>query len=114
MALQVGPLTASPNPTTLPRRLDLRQLVKSDQPGEEVLVLYQLSPEHDLWFDEIDGLTKQMERHEVVEANPTTLHHRVRLVRGEGVAQRAYGLEQTIFDGAGRGYSAATSIVLEG
>ena len=65
MAIQIrAHLTASPNPTTLPRRIDFRQTLRSNlNGGENAVVVYQMNPGHDIWFkDSDDNLTKTIQR----------------------------------------------------
>ena len=56
MAIQIrAQLTASPNPTSLPRRIDFRQTLRSNLNDEEVVLVYQMDPDHDVWFRDGDG-----------------------------------------------------------
>jgi hypothetical protein len=64
MAIQIrAHLTATPNPTTLPRRIDFHQTLRSNLASEDVVAVYQLSPDTDVWFQDGNGNpTKTVQR----------------------------------------------------
>ncbi len=64
MAIQIrAHLTATPNPTTLPRRIDFHQTLRSNLASEDVVAVYQLRSEIDVWFQDGNGNpTKTVQR----------------------------------------------------
>lgn len=69
-----GPFTATPSPTSLPRRIDFRVGIFSDAPPEEAVFEYT-SHRQDVYFEEGGPVT----RTELVEAGeeaPMEIHHR--------------------------------------
>lgn len=105
MAIQIrAHLTASPNPTTLPRRIDFRQTLRSSlDGGENVVVVYQMDRDHDVWFKDGDGnLTKTIQRTvQVLQADLPVLT-RILLVRGPGNGPMALvEIDQTITNPTG-------------
>lgn len=110
MALIVQTLVATPNPTSIPVRLDLRNQAMTDQGQETAESTYVLDSDHDLWFSEASGLSKRAERSCVVSGNGS-INHRVKVVRGTGNRQRSYGIRQTVVDEGGRKTRRSTSVV---
>lgn len=104
MAIQIEQnLTATPNPTALPRRIEFRQTLVSDQPTETVTVLYSLDPAHEVWFlDSASKLTKTITRTDVVSDAGTLRRDRINLQRGPGQGPMALvQIDQTVTDSTG-------------
>ena len=104
MAIQIrSHLTASPNPTSLPRRIDFRQTLRSNMDGEEVVVVYQMDPAHDVWFRDGDGNpTKTIQRTLQVSQADQPVLTRIPLQRGPGTGPMvSIQIDQTITDSAG-------------
>jgi hypothetical protein len=104
MAIQIRvPLTASPNPTSLPRRIDFHQTLRSNMDGETVLVVYELEPDNDIWFQDANGKpTKTVQRSlEVSQADQAVLT-RIVMQRGPGTGPLAMvEIDQTLTDSSG-------------
>jgi hypothetical protein len=104
MAIQIrAHLTASPNPTSLPRRIDFRQTLRSNMDGEEVVVVYQMDPGHEVWFRDGNGnATKTIQRTlQVSQADQPELT-RITLQKGPGTGPMAsVEIDQTITDSSG-------------
>jgi hypothetical protein len=85
MAIQIRvPLSATPNPTTLPHRIDLRQTLRSNI-GEGVTVAFQMDAAHDVWFQEGNGqLTKTIQRTLDVSQVDQPILVGISVVRGPG------------------------------
>lgn len=113
MAILVDSIEASPNPTTIRprRRIELRQDIQSDQPSESITIVYSLSQEHDMFFEEQGQMTKEAQRVCKVFGTGTATVHRVTLVRGAGNELAAYGIEQVLTDSDGRRTRRSKSIV---
>ncbi|HEY2295966.1 MAG TPA: hypothetical protein VGM86_35135 [Thermoanaerobaculia bacterium] len=104
MAIQIrSRLTASPNPTSLPRRIDFRQTLRSNQNGEQVVLEYQMDPAHDVWFVDGDGeLVKTIQRSVQVSRADQPVLTRIPLQRGPGTGPMvSVQIDQTITDSAG-------------
>jgi hypothetical protein len=104
MAIQIrSRLTASPNPTSLPRRIDFRQTLRSNQDGEPVVLEYQMDPAHDVWFVDGDGkLVKTIQRSVQVSRAAQPVLTRIPLQRGPGDGPMvSVQIDQTITDSVG-------------
>ncbi|HEY0555668.1 MAG TPA: hypothetical protein VGG20_15535 [Thermoanaerobaculia bacterium] len=104
MAIQIrAHLTATPNPTTLPRRIDFHQTLRSNQASEDVVAVYQLSSEIDVWFQDGNGdPTKTVQRDlTVTQAEQVFL---VRIVLQTGAKAKPIALveiDQVLTDSSG-------------
>jgi hypothetical protein len=100
MAIQIRThLTASPNPTTLPRRIDFRQTLRSNlDGGENAVLVYQMDPAHEIWFKDSDGnLTKTIQRTLQVSPADLPVLTRITVVKGPGTGPMALvEIDQTI------------------
>jgi hypothetical protein len=66
MAIQIrAHLTATPSPTTLPRRIDFHQTLRSNLASEDVIAVYQLDPGHNVWFQDASGKPAKMVQREL-------------------------------------------------
>lgn len=104
MAIQIrAHLTASPNPASLPHRIDFRQTLRSNLNGETVVLLYQLDPGHDVWFRDGDGQpAKSVQRTVQVSRADQQVLTRITLQQGPGTGPMAsVEIDQTITDSAG-------------
>lgn len=104
MAIQIrAHLTASPNPTSLPRRVDFRQTLRSNIDGEEIVVVYQMDPDHGVWFKDGDGnATKTIQRTLQVSQADQPVLTRITLQKGKGTWPMAsVEIDQTITDSSG-------------
>src|SRR4029077_10740841 len=103
MAIQIrAHLTATPNPTTLPRRIDFRQTLRSNLPSEEIVVVYQLDPDHDVWFQDNGQLTKSVQRNLTVTQADGVFLARIELQRGPGTGPLTMvEIDQTLTDSSG-------------
>src|SRR5262249_36447281 len=104
MAIQIrSHLTASPNPTSLPRRIDFRQTLRSNQNGEQVTLEYEMDPAHNVWFVDGDGkLVKTIQRSVQVSQVDHPVLTRIPLQRGPGTGPMvSVQIDQTITDSAG-------------
>ena len=101
MAIQIrANLTASPNPTTLPRRIDFRQTLLSNIDGENITVLYQMDDDHEIWFqDSNNKLTKTIQRTLQVSQIDQPVLTRITMVKGPGTGPvTLVEIDQTITD----------------
>ncbi|HEV7669765.1 MAG TPA: hypothetical protein VGS22_14680 [Thermoanaerobaculia bacterium] len=96
-------LTASPNPTTLPKRIELSQTLRSTLPEEPITVVYQLAPGHQIWFKDGDNPpAKSFSRPETVGTTDQICRDRVELVIGPGTGPiELVQIDQTITDSFG-------------
>ena len=104
MAIQIrAHLTASPNPTSLPRRVDFRQTLRSNIDGDEIVVVYQMDPDHGVWFKDGDGnATKTIQRTLQVSQADQPVLTRITLQKGKGTWPMAsVEIDQTITDSSG-------------
>lgn len=104
MAIQIQQnLTATPNPTTLPKRITFQQTLVSDQAAEPISVLYSLAPEHDVWFEDAGGqLTKTVQRADTVSQIPKVCRDQISMARGPGQGPMALvQVNQTVTDSEG-------------
>jgi hypothetical protein len=104
MAIQIrSHLTASPNPTSLPRRIDFHQTLRSNMDGEEITVEYQMDPGHGVWFKDGDGnATKTIQRPLQVTQTDLPELRRITLQKGPGTGPMAsVEIDQTITDSSG-------------
>ena len=104
MAIQIrSHLTASPNPTSLPRRIDFRQTLRSNLNDEEVVLVYELDPDHNVWFRDGDGNpAKTIQRTVQVSRTDQPVLTRITLQTGPGDGPMdSVEVDQTITDSAG-------------
>jgi hypothetical protein len=104
MAIQIrSHLTASPNPTSLPRRIDFHQTLRSNMDGEEITVEYQMDPGHGVWFKDGDGnATKTIQRTLQVSQADQPVLTRITLQKGKGTwPMESVEIDQTITDSSG-------------
>jgi len=79
-------LTASPNPTTLPKRVEFVQTLRSSLASEAIAVQYSLSAAHNVWFEGPDGnLTKQVVREDTIGKAPQVTTDRITMTTGPGM-----------------------------
>ena len=97
-------LTALLNPTTIPKRVEFRQTLRSTLLSETITVVYSLEPEHNIWFENADGkLVKQLSRQETIGQAPQVSVDRLKLVTGAGVGpQLTVEVAQAIRDSQGQ------------
>lgn len=104
MAIQIRkPLTASPNPTTLPKRITLTQTLRSNRTAETITIDYALDPAHDVWFqDGTAAPAKAFRRTETIGRQDQVATDRITLVVGPGQGpQDLVTITETITDAAG-------------
>ena len=79
------PLSASPNPTSLPRRMEFTHTLHSDLDEEPIIVAYSLDPAHDVWFEDGEGnRQKRILRPETIGKAPQVCVDRITMVLGPG------------------------------
>ena len=79
-------LTASPNPTTLPKRIEFTQTLHSSLDSEPITVQYSLAAAHNIWFDDGSGnLTKQVVREDTIGKAPQVTTDRISMATGPGI-----------------------------
>lgn len=104
MAIQiVQNLQATPNPTTLPRRIDFKQTLRSNRDGEAITVEYSMDPGHNIFFVDSSGQpTKKVQRTDTVSRQPQLCHDRITLQEGAGGGPLSLvQVNQTITDSSG-------------
>jgi len=104
MAIQIrAHLTATPNPTTLPRRIDFHQTLRSNLASEDVVAVYQLSPDHDVWFQDGNGKpTKTVQRELTVTQADQVFRDRIVLQRGSAAEPMVMvEIDQVLTDSSG-------------
>jgi hypothetical protein len=104
MAIQIrAQLTASPNPASLPRRIDFRQTLRSNMDGENIVVEYQMDPDHEVWFKDGNGkLVKTIQRTLQVSQVDQPELTRIALQKGPGSGPMiSVEIDQTITDSSG-------------
>jgi hypothetical protein len=104
MAIQIrAHLTATPNPTTLPRRIDFHQTLRSNLASEDIVVVYQLDPDHDIWFQDGSGKpAKTVQRNLTATQADQVFLVRILLQRGPGAGPMTMvEIDQTITDSSG-------------
>jgi hypothetical protein len=104
MAIQIrAHLTATPNPTSLPRRVDFHQTLRSNMDGESVDVVYQMDPDHQIWFKDANNkLTKTIQRTLQVSRADQQVLTRIALQKGPGNGpMTSVEIDQTITDSSG-------------
>jgi len=104
MAIQIlQNLTATPNPTTLPKRITFQQTLVSDQAAEPIKVVYSLAPAHDVWFEDASGQrTKAIHRADTISQAPKVCRDQITLLRGPGQGPMAMvQVNQTVTDSEG-------------
>ena len=96
-------LTASPNPTTLPKRVEFQHTLHSSLPSEPILVAYSLAEAHNIWFEDGDGNpTKRVVREETVTQAPQVCVDRIPMTTGPGKGGLlTVEVEQSIRDSEG-------------
>lgn len=78
-------LSASPNPTSLPKRMAFTQTLHSDLDAEPIIVAYSLDPAHNVWFQDTAGnQQKRILRQETIGKAPHVCVDRVPMVLGPG------------------------------
>ncbi len=96
-------VTCSPTPAALPKRIELKQVLRSQLASETITVDYTLAAGHDIWFeDDGDAPSKTVRRTETLDNTDQEYVDRVKLVRGQG--QRLDDLvqiDQTLTDSFG-------------
>ena len=99
----VNDLTASPNPTQLPKRVEFQQTLQSKLAAEPITVFYSLEPDHQIWFEDSDGQrTKQAQRTETIGKAPQVCIDRLQMVFGPGTGPvLTVEVSQTIQDSQG-------------
>lgn len=76
----ISGLDVNPDRTNLPRRIDLRMILRSTRSaGENAVFTYTLAQTHDVWFESGGGLTKKIERRTFVPFVMTDTFHRIRV-----------------------------------
>lgn len=79
------PLSASPNPTSLPKRMEFTHTLHSDLDEEPIIVAYSLDPAHNVWFEDTAGnQQKRILRQETVGKAPQVCVDRIPMVFGPG------------------------------
>ncbi|HEV8241589.1 MAG TPA: hypothetical protein VGS57_19660 [Thermoanaerobaculia bacterium] len=79
-------LEASPNPTSLPKRVEFTQTLRSSLASEAIVVQYSLSPAHNVWFQDNDNnLTKQVVREDTIGTAPEVTTDRITMATGPGM-----------------------------
>jgi hypothetical protein len=105
MAIQIrAHLTATPNPTTLPRRIDFHQTLRSNLASEAIVAEYFLDPDNDVWFQDSAGKpTKTVQRSETVTQADGVILTRILLQRGPSSTGplTLVEIDQTITDSSG-------------
>jgi hypothetical protein len=104
MAIQIrAHLTATPNPTTLPRRIDFHQTLRSNLASEDIVVAYFLDPGHDVWFQDAAGRpTKTVQRDLTVTQADQVFLTRILVQQGPGAGPMTMvEIDQTITDSSG-------------
>jgi hypothetical protein len=104
MAIQIrSHLTASPNPAALPHLIVLRQTLRSNMDGEAVVAVFQLAPDHEIWFKDTGGKpTKTIQRNLQVSQIDQVVLTRITLTKGPGTGPvTLVEIDQTITDSSG-------------
>jgi hypothetical protein len=104
MAIQIRKnLTASPNPTSVPKRIELTQTLRSTFSEEEITIVYRLAPGHQIWFQDGDNPpAKSFTRTETVGSTDQICRDRVDLAIGPGTGPvELVQIDQTITDSFG-------------
>jgi hypothetical protein len=96
-------LEASPNPTTLPKRVEFQQTLRSSLASEAIAVQYSLASAHNIWFEDGDGKpTKQVVREDTVGSLPQVCVDRITMTTGPGKGGlMTVEVEQAIRDSEG-------------
>ena len=80
-------LAASPNPTTLPKRIEFTQTLHSSLDSEAITCQYSLAAAHNIWFDDGNGnLSKQVVRQDTIGSAPQATVDRITMTTGPGMA----------------------------
>ena len=104
MAIQIRQrLEASPNPTSLPRRIEFRQTLRSNRAAETITVVYSMDAAHNVWFqDGTNPLTKSITRQETVGRDDKVCLDRVMVEEGPGQGPMdVVQVDQAITDASG-------------
>lgn len=104
MAIQIrSNLQVSPNPTSLPKRLEFTQTLIGNRDDEAITVSYDLDPAHDVWFEDSSGNpVKSVQRSETVSQVAKVCVDRIVMRRGPGQGPLALvQVNQTITDSSG-------------
>lgn len=95
----VSKLKAMPNPTSLPKRIEFQQTLRSLLPQEDIKVTYELDGAHNVYFKDGDAApAKTFTRAETVGQTDQVCVDRVSLVQGSGVPMDLVTVNQTIVD----------------
>jgi hypothetical protein len=104
MAIQIrAHLTATPNPTTLPRRIDFHQTLRSNLASEDVVAVYQLDPDNGIWFQDASGNpAKTVQRNLTVTQADQVFLVRIELQQGPGTGpMKLVEIDQVLTDSSG-------------
>jgi hypothetical protein len=104
MAIQIRKnLQASPNPTSLPKRVEFTQTLISNRDNQAITVVYRLDPAHDVWFQDAGGNpTKSVERTDTISRVEKVCVDRIVMQRGPGQGPLTLvEVNQTITDPSG-------------
>lgn len=104
MAIQIrSNLQASPNPTSLPKRVEFTQTLISNRDDEPITVSYDLDPAHNVWFEDSSGNpVKSVERTETVSRVEKVCVDRIVMRLGPGRGPLALvQVNQTVTDSSG-------------
>ncbi|MEP7009254.1 MAG: hypothetical protein ABJC13_02925 [Acidobacteriota bacterium] len=104
MAIQIKKaLTVSPNPTSVPKRIELVQTLRSTLAEEPITLTYKLAPGHQIWFqDGDDPPAKSFTRTETVGSTDQVCRDRIELVIGPGTGPiELVQIDQTLTDSLG-------------
>lgn len=104
MAIQIREnLQASPNPTSLPKRVEFTQTLISNRVDEPISVVYQLDRSHNVWFEDSSGNpVKSVERSETVSTVEKVCVDRIVMRLGPGQGPMALvQVNQTVTDSSG-------------
>ncbi len=104
MAIQiVSNLSVAPNPTALPKRIELTQTLVSEEAAEKITVTYALEPGNGLLFKDGDAApAPTFLRHEKVGKAPQAMVDRVVLQLADGATRPATAtIHQAITDASG-------------
>ena len=78
-------LSASPNPTSLPKRVEFQQTLHSSLDEEAIVCAYSLAQAHNVWFEDADGnLQKRLTREDTIGPAPQQTVDRLPMTFGPG------------------------------
>jgi len=116
MAIEITvQLAASPNPTTLPRRVRFMQTLRSDLASERVVMRYVVDGEATgIRFVDADGQpVTTIDRVETVASTPTALEDRIKMVGSPAGSFEDVQITQLITDSDGEKISDDTILVVQ-